>query len=285
MLDPAVEAARLLKKLTDKKLRAMLSESPSLDAVRFALRVQTRDGGRGGSVARKSKRKLRDLYETPPETCAAIVARLARLLPSPVESLGTHTHDDGSVRESLTTRAWRIVEPSAGSGNFVRALRDNLTFRDAKIIAVDLQPENALPLHRAGATSYVTGCWQEQDLAAFDADLHVGNRPFSEAEEHIHRSLSMLREGAFCADLVPWSFHGTQGRCGGFWREFPARYVMALAERPGFTLDGKTDMAEYTLTVWQKGFSGHAEILPAIWRAEGAVATPAVAAPAIPHGA
>lgn len=199
-----------------------------------------------------AKRRDKDLYETPQDCALAICTRLEAVL-----KLG----DDP-----------RIIEPSAGSGSFVRAIR--AVWPKSMLLAVDLHPENARPLHKAGATSYASGRWQTQDVGGFGADLIVGNPPFSEAEEHIAHALNVVSPAGFVAMLLPASFLSSQGRCRRLWTpQEPGsligfggvRYVFPLAERPSFTDDGATDMSEYLCIVWKRNFTTNPELLPPLW--------------------
>ena len=198
------------------------------------------------------KRRDRDLYETPPDCALAICKRLARLVRLDAEP--------------------KLIEPSAGSGNFVRAMR--AVWRDAIILAIDLHAQNARLLHAAGATSYITGRWQNQNVKGFAADLTVGNLPFSEAEEHIHHGIDMMPVNGWLACLLPTTFLATQGRSERLWTpERPGslvgcgglRYFWPLAERPSYTNDGGTDMTEYGVYVWRKGYTLNPEMLPPLW--------------------
>jgi hypothetical protein len=229
------------------------------------------------------KRKDKDLYETPVDCATAICGRLKRIL-----VLGIAADRDNCVacdEEREISGEWcerhrvdrplRIIEPSAGTGNFVRGMR--AAWPNAIILANDLFPANAQKLHAAGATSYTTGKWEEQ-RNIMDADLHAGNPPFSLAEKHIEHSLSLLREGAYLAQLLPVSFHGSQGRCKRLWTPHgpddvfgcgQLRYYFTIAERPSYGYGGKTDMVEYGVFVFQKGFVGTAGLLtPLFWRPE-----------------
>lgn len=199
-----------------------------------------------------AKRRDKDLYETPQACASAICARLEAIL-----KLGEDP---------------RIIEPSAGSGSFVKAAR--ATWPEAIIQAVDLHSENARRLHVAGATSYTTGKWQQQDVGGFGADLIVGNPPFSEAEEHIVHALNVVSPAGYVAMLLPASFLASQRRCKSLWTPNTpgglvgfggVRYVWPIAERPSFTEDGATDMSEYICVVWKRNFSMNPELLPPLW--------------------
>jgi hypothetical protein len=207
-----------------------------------------------------AKRKDRDLYETPIPCARAIVKRLF--------AVGI-----GRVADE-NTKALRIIEPTAGSGNFVRAFREE--FPDSIILAVDLHPENTIALHKAGATSYSIGQWQTQDVAGFEADLIGGNLPFSEAEECIQHALDIMQPGAYLFSILPVTFLATVGRSERLWTPNDAqgligcgqlRYYFTLAQRPSYTADGQTDMVEYGVYVWKKGWMMNAEVLPPLfWR-------------------
>lgn len=198
------------------------------------------------------KRRDKDLYETPPDCALAICTRLELLI-----RLGSDP---------------RLIEPSAGSGHFVTAMRK--VWPEAIITAVDLHQENALKLHQAGATSYLIGRWQGQDVGGFGADLIIGNPPFSEAEDHIRHALNVVAPAGYVAMLLPVSFLSSQRRCKTLWRPNEPnglvgmgglRYLWALAERPSFTDNGGTDMSEYVCAVWKRNHSLNAEVLPPLW--------------------
>jgi hypothetical protein len=214
------------------------------------------------------KRRDRDLYETPIPCATALCNRVARLLPQPVEPVpDSFDHGDGPA---MRQRPMRIIEPSAGGGHFVQAAR--AVWADSKILAVDLHASNAVKLQAVGVTSYIVGRWQDQN-EVMDADLHIGNPPYSEAEEHVAHSLKVMRDGAYGGFLLPVTFIATQGRCERLWTKWPEtnmgvgqlRYFFALAERPSYTGDGQTDMTEYAFYLFQKGYTGNPELLPPLW--------------------
>lgn len=209
----------------------------------------------------KKERRDRDAYLTDPRYCLAICRRLSRLIPAPN----------------------RIVEPSAGTGNFIRAAKQ--VWPEALVMAVDIHPEHHRDLALAGAATYLTGDWMKQDVRQFRPDLDLGNPPFSQAEPHTNHALDMLEQGKHLAFLLPVSFMTTQGRARNLFKNPPPdpkdpstwvrddawgglKYIIPLAERPSYTEDGHTDMAEYAVYVWEKGFIGFPTTLPHLWRAE-----------------
>lgn len=212
---------------------------------------------RGAVVARREVRIDKDFYETPVACATEICDRMRLFTPEPRT----------------------VLEPSAGSGNFVRAIRT--VWPRAHITAVDILASNIAGCSRHARTTdtLVRGDIMEvSDGLVAAADLVVGNPPFSHAEEHVKRLLRSMQTGAYLAFLLPTSFITTQGRAKGLWNNPPdgrgdvrgpygdLEAEIPLAERPGFTTNGGTDMAEYCLYVWQKDRGSYApRLLPHLW--------------------
>lgn len=217
------------------------------------------------SRAKGTKRRDRDAYLTPPDTASAIMWRLRHLI-GPVQ---------------------KVLEPSAGTGNLVRAVKE--VWPEARVLAVDVFDKHHGALLAAGATSYIIADFLTQDLRAFDADVSVSNPPFSGAEAHVAHALAQLRDGAYHVALLPTTFLCAQRRARGLYcnvepvladeRTWPSqrvgewgplRWVMPLAERPSFT-EGGTDMVEYAIFIFQKGWKGGATLLAHCWRSDATV--------------
>jgi hypothetical protein len=218
------------------------------------------------SRAKGTKRRDRDAYLTIQSSADAIVWRL-RYIIGPVT---------------------KVLEPSAGTGNLVRAAKE--VWPQARILAVDLYDKHHRALLAAGVTSYITGDFLTQDVRGFDADVSLSNPPFSDAEAHVKHALAQLRDGAWHVALLPTTFLCAQRRARGLYGNVEPvledettwpmnrrgewaglKFVMPLAERPSFTDDGKTDMVEYAIFIWQKGFQGLATLLPHCWRSDAVV--------------
>jgi hypothetical protein len=147
-----------------------------------------------------------------------------------------------------------VVEPSAGTGAFVRAIRK--TWPDADIIGIEANPLMRPALMAAGTDATLIGDWPTyaETLAEATApvDLILGNPPYRQAQEHIEAGLRWLAPGGRLAFLLRLNFLGSSARVD-FWRRGELESVSTIAPRPSFTGDGKTDGTEYALFVWRKG--------------------------------
>lgn len=190
-------------------------------------------------------RRALDVYETPAELAAAICDRLDGVLPADQPAL--------------------LLEPSAGSGAFVRAAWNRWGHVGTIVVAHDIRPECKRDCMDNGADYWLL----DEICPDFSgkADLVVGNPPFSLAERFVCESLELVREGGHVAFLLRSSFiFDGVDRADGFWRGAGAclRYVAGVAPRPSFTADGNTDGAAYVLAVWRKGWRGLPQLLPHI---------------------
>lgn len=187
-----------------------------------------------------SGRAENDYYPTPDALASCICSRVASVL-EPI-------HFD-------------IIEPSAGSGAFVRPLR--LIWQLQPLIAIDINP-NVPALDQAGADEIVTGDYVEW-LHKFKCEgpvLVIGNPPFSLAALHIAESLDYLVPGSHIAFLLKMNFFGSKDR-QPFWRLGQLRYFIPILGRPSFVKGEKssTDFNEYAVFIWEVGYSGKPEIL------------------------
>ena len=188
-------------------------------------------------------RRLSDDYQTPLKLALAICQRLQGVIPPPKA----------------------ILEPSAGLGRFVTASRE--CWYGADITAVEVREECEDLLKGSGATRVLMGTWEDVDLAKVPApDLIVGNPPYEFAQKHFELALSRVAHGGHVAFLLRMAFLNSQKRVKTFWDvQKGFRYLLPLAQRPSFTGDSKTEHSEYATLLFEKGFSGNAEILPHLW--------------------
>lgn len=173
-----------------------------------------------------------DDYPTPPLLCAAICSVLKGLLPAPR----------------------RIIEPSAGAGNFLIAAR--ATWPESRLVAVEVQEQYRNQL-AAVADCVLTSDWEStapEIARRGGVELILGNPPYGLAEEHIVAALAALAPNGILALLLRLNFLCSYGRAVGLWRQHPPSDIWPIAQRPGFRLNKKgkksTDMTEYGLFLW-----------------------------------
>ncbi len=141
-----------------------------------------------------------------------------------------------------------VLEPSAGSGNFVRELRRVTN----TLHAVEAYPRDEgvySTCDRFTRTAF------ERHYPEERYDWIVGNPPFSLAKEHVQQGLFLLKPGGRLAFLLRAGFAHTQGRWKLF-NQFPPWREYALETRPDFMGNGKSDGAEYVFYVWERGYTG-----------------------------
>jgi hypothetical protein len=171
-----------------------------------------------------------DAYDTPPELALAI----ARTLSLP----------DGA----------RVLEPTAGTGSFVAAIRDTQT--DAKITAIDLDERCREPCRLAGADKFVACDVLTIPQAAFaPAALVIGNPPFKAADAIVRHIYPGLRDGSMIVFLLAITFWAGKDRWdpeGGLYTLAPVTHVRPIVPRPYFGLDNDPKF-EAALFTWVKG--------------------------------
>lgn len=187
------------------------------------------------------ERQENDYYPTPDPLAAAICKRLGEVL--------FNGHFD-------------VIEPSAGSGAFVRPLREIWGLQP--LIAVDIEP-NVQALHDAGADEIYKADWVEW-VRSYKIDgptLVVGNPPFSKATEHISAGLDYLLPGSHICFLLKLNFFGGKDRELTFWRQGQLRFLIPIIGRPSFVKGEKssTDTNEYAVFIWEVGYAGPPVVL------------------------
>lgn len=172
-----------------------------------------------------------------------------------------------AVRE-IVPKPGIILEPSAGSGAFVRAARQVWGGRDDAIIhAVELRVEERDGLlDCTDAADIVSTCSLEDFLKDMPSEaavfnqkvLVVGNPPYSLAQEHIMLLLDNLRPGSTIAFLLKLGFLGTKTRADCLWKVGQCKYVWPILGRPSFVKSDRasSDVNEYALFVWEVGYTG-----------------------------
>jgi hypothetical protein len=141
-----------------------------------------------------------------------------------------------------------ILEPSAGSGSFVRACQRR--WPSAAVTAVEPSSRHWGELIELRCT---VGQQSLEEYVHYWGraryDLIIGNPPYSLAEEHVRMCLGMLQPWGRLVFLLRLAFVESQKRVP-LWRDHKPTRVIVLPERPSFTANGKTDSAAYAVFEW-----------------------------------
>lgn len=211
--------------------------------------------------ATNRQRAARDRFDfniTPRTLCAAVCTRL------PID---THA---------------RILEPSAGTGAWVSALRAGRPA--AHIEAIETQARLRPALRDAGADRVWTADftkWRNRDPAGMGVRLSeedrplfdwiVGNPPYAKPSgrvsqrtgkpimtecvgEHVDRAMRLLRPGGHLAFLLRVAWFAPPSR-DALLAKYPVKHLLLLSHRPSFR-GGKTDATEYAIFLWERGWRG-----------------------------
>lgn len=139
-----------------------------------------------------------------------------------------------------------ILEPSAGNGNIIKALRDR--GYDNFIDAVELREEERYNLigkaDRVGIFNYLT------ESIPYKYDVIIGNPPYSLAQEFIDKSLSLLNPDGRLIFLLRTNFLESKKRFA-WWQDKLPSGLYVLNKRPSFTGKG-TDATSYSWFIWSK---------------------------------
>lgn len=162
----------------------------------------------------------------------------------------------------LPNRTLRVLEPSAGRGNILRAATDALARlgRDVHGTAYEVQAKYKPDLGRSAiavrcpedflvATSPLMGAYGGERF-----DLVVGNPPFLDAQAFVMVARSLLAPGGLLVFLLGIGFLASAERDPVFNDQaFPLAGVFPLRCRPSFTGDNAHDMRDVAWFVWSRG--------------------------------
>ena len=141
-----------------------------------------------------------------------------------------------------------ILEPSAGNGNIIKALRDRgITGR--VIEAIELREEEREKLVEL-ADVVTMGDFLEVKPTYTCYDLIIGNPPYSLAQEFIDKSLELLAPGGKLIFLLRTNFLESKKRFA-WWQDKRPSGLYVLSKRPSFTGKG-TDATSYSWFIWDK---------------------------------
>lgn len=169
----------------------------------------------------------------------------------------------GRLLDDATHRAYtlRVLEPSAGRGNLVRAVRSRAP--GALIDAVELDPRWCHELRVLGGCTVHEGDYLARPAPAQRYDLAVCNVPFDGGEEADHLE-KLLNEAERVAALLPArSLHG-RDRHRRVWsrvgqqHEWSLRQFVHMVSRPAFGEKGGSD--EIVLVDLRRGVPGPCDV-------------------------
>lgn len=146
-----------------------------------------------------------------------------------------------------------VVDAGAADGRWGQAAAERWSGVD--LLGVELRSDAVRPTGFDG--------WLKVDFTRLrlngKADAVVGNPPFNQARGFIHAGLLNVREGGWVVYLLPLSLLATQR----MWKNVYAlplcrpKHVRVLSRRISFEgFEGDTNMSEYAIYVWQRGFQG-----------------------------
>lgn len=174
---------------------------------------------------RGAKRNEADFYATPLETVYSLLDNYDDIRPGHL-----------------------ILEPSAGNGNIIEALRNR--GYENHITAIELREEERYKLvgkaDRVAILDYLTVEWRE--IGTYD--VIIGNPPYSLAQEFIDKSLSLLRPRGRLILLLRTNFLESKKRFE-WWQDKIPSGLYVLSKRPSFTGKG-TDATSYSWFIWER---------------------------------
>ena len=193
-------------------------------------------------------------YGTPPECVRLLTARL-------------------SIDYGLSNRH-RILEPQAGSGSILRALRDDTLFYDSHVTAIEVNPEHRGALSSVADKVIIHDFLDVEPPADLNKlfDLVIGNPPYGRptfdtagtvrlgtkgqpiqedaVTDHVEHGLRMLKPDGLLVYLLRWAWIVPTVR--STLNRHPI-HAYPLRKRPSFLLDGVpkgSDSTEYAWFVW-----------------------------------
>ena len=163
---------------------------------------------------------------------------------------------------SVTGTVKHILEPGAGTGNFVAAAR--ATWPDVHITALDINPSYEEQCKKQGADEfYHTDYTTSSPSLGFD--LIIGNPPYVLGNKFVEIATG---GGGFVCFLMRAAFRSSVGRWepGGVLRKSPPLVSWPVVPRPSFT-DKGTEHSEYEAFMWAPDSVVYMRrIEPIMWR-------------------
>lgn len=162
---------------------------------------------------------------------------------TPIEAVETllRNYDDISPEDS-------ILEPAAGNGNIIQALRKN-GFQN-QITAVEIREEEFENLESLANVVAINDFLDPHPEITKKFDVIISNPPYSQAQEFIDKSLALLKPGGRLIFLLRTNFLESKKRFE-WWQDKPPTKLYVLSKRPSFTGKG-TDATSYSWFIWEK---------------------------------
>lgn len=140
-----------------------------------------------------------------------------------------------------------ILEPSAGNGNVIKALRNKNINGD--ITAIEIRNEEFDRLSEISDTVIIDDFLNGLDHIK-KYDYIIGNPPYTYAIEFVEKCLDLLKDDGKLIFLLRTAFLESKSRYK-FWQENPLSGLYVLSKRPSFTGKG-SDATSYSWFVWDK---------------------------------
>jgi hypothetical protein len=151
-----------------------------------------------------------------------------------------------SMLKSYKLGKGNILEPSAGSGSFIKTIREY--GYDNHITAVEVRDEEYTNLKLLADKAYI------DDFLNWTPDRDyryiIGNPPYSIAQEFIERCFEISNEYTEIIMLLRLGFLESKKRYS-FWQQHPVNSLMVLSDRPKF-INNKSDFSAYAFFIWNK---------------------------------
>lgn len=122
-----------------------------------------------------------------------------------------------------------ILEPSAGNGNIIRALRNYGVHNH--ITAIELRQEERCNLQKISDKVLICNFLLEDITEKYD--IIIGNPPYNLAQEFIDKSLSLLNPGGKLIFLLRTNFLESKKRFE-WWQDKIPDLLFVLHKRPSF---------------------------------------------------
>jgi len=147
--------------------------------------------------------------------------------------------------DNHTIKPGRILEPTAGNGNIVKAIREK--HYDNHITAVEIRAGEENNLKSNGVNNVCIEDFLDHRPVR-EYKTIISNPPYSIALDVINKCFEIAVAGTEVIMLLRLAFLESKRRYQ-FWQKHPVSKLYILSERPSFTGKG-TDATAYAWFVW-----------------------------------